>query len=97
MYGRAGLSIGSVNRPSHQPLAWTIVRSHLSAKIVSARLNIQFSVRQSVAFSNWYSCVTRSKKVFKLSRCVVRLDIRVHSDEFMLMSLIFLYSIGDLF
>jgi len=27
MYGRAGLSIGSANRPSHQPLAWVIVRS----------------------------------------------------------------------
>jgi len=28
MYGRVGLSIGSANRPSHQPLAWAIVRSH---------------------------------------------------------------------
>ena len=32
MYGRAGSSIGSANRPSHQPLARAIVRSHLVAK-----------------------------------------------------------------
>jgi len=37
MYGRAGLSIGSANRPSHQPLARAIVRSHLVAKVRKVR------------------------------------------------------------
>jgi len=45
-----------------------LLLSVFSAKIVSARLKLQFSVRQSVAFSHCYSCVTRSMKVFKLSR-----------------------------
>jgi len=34
MYGRAGLSIGSANRPSHQPLPWAIVRSHKFVRVV---------------------------------------------------------------
>ena len=37
MYGRAGLSIGSANRPSYQPLARAIVRSHLVAKVRKVR------------------------------------------------------------
>jgi len=38
MYGRVGLSIGSANRPSHQPLARVIVRSHWASLVLHLHL-----------------------------------------------------------
>ena len=51
LYGRAGLSIGSADRSSHQPLARAIVRSHegsdVSRKYVS-RVGLKLEVALAV-------------------------------------------------